>query len=96
MKDRVMYLEQKYEFGDEQGPAWIGRVRFSKTGRTIFYRGRTLEEAAGGPGTHRDKATGELFFVSGIKWDLKELYWADREVEIDDDAVEEYERRLRR
>jgi hypothetical protein len=96
MKDRVMYLERKDEDGHEQGPAWIGRVRFSKTGRTIFYRGRTLEEAAGGPGTHRDKATGELFFVSGIKWDLKELYWADREVEIDDDALEEYERRLRR
>ena len=89
-----MYLELKTEEGD--GPAWIGRVRFSKTGRTIFYRGRTLQEHAGGPGTHRDEATGELFFVSGIKGDLRELHWADRDVEIDEDAVEEYERRLRR
>jgi len=94
-----MYLEQLAE-DDGPGPAWIGRVRFSKTGRTLFYRGRTLEEAVVGPGTHRDKDTAERFFVCGIKWDLKQLHWADREAEglltIDDDAVDEYERRLAR
>lgn len=91
-----MYLEQLTEDLDGSGPAWIGRVRFSKTGRTLFYRGRTLEEAVVGPGTHRDPATGERFFVSNIKHDLRLLHWAEREVEIDDDAVAEYERRLRR
>ncbi|MCU1487698.1 MAG: hypothetical protein JWN67_4444 [Actinomycetia bacterium] len=91
-----MYLEQLTEDEDDVGPAWIGRVRFSKTGRTLFYRGRTLEQAVVGPGTHRDKGTGERFFVCGIKWDLKQLHWADREVEIDDDAAVEYERRLTR
>lgn len=89
-----MYLELLTEDGN--GPAWIGRVRFSKTGHTIYYRGRTLEEAVVGPGTHRDRDTGERFFVSAIKRDLRALHWADRAVEIDDDAVAEYERRLRR
>jgi hypothetical protein len=89
-----MYLEQLVEDGD--GPAWIGRVRFSKTGRTLFYRGRTLEEAVVGPGTHRDKETGDRFFVCGIKAELRELHWADRDVAVDDDAAAEYERRLER
>ena len=94
-----MYLEQLVD-DDEPGPARIGRVRFSKTGQTVFYRGRTLETAVVGPGTHRDKDTGERFFVCGIKWDLRQLHWADREeageVEVDPDAAAEYERRLRR
>jgi hypothetical protein len=90
-----MYLEQLTEDG-EPGPAWIGRVRFSKTGRTLFYRGRTLEEAVVGPGSHRDKESGERFFVCGVKAELRELHWADRPVEVDDDAVAEYERRLQR
>src|SRR5438067_304490 len=41
VEDRIMYVELKSGFNDN-GPAWIGRVRFSKSGRTIYYRGRTL------------------------------------------------------
>jgi hypothetical protein len=41
MEERVMYVELKTGFNHD-GPAWIGRVRFSKTGRTLYYRGRRL------------------------------------------------------
>lgn len=41
MKARIMYLENKSE-GLSGGDARIGRVTFSKTGRTVYYCGRTF------------------------------------------------------
>lgn len=38
-RSRVMYIEPKSGHRDN-GPAWIARVTFSKSGRSIFYRGR--------------------------------------------------------
>src|SRR4051812_9346856 len=45
MKSRIMYVEQKS--GRLTGPARIGRVTFSKTGKTIYYRGRTFQGLKG-------------------------------------------------
>ncbi len=44
MKHRIMYIERKT--GPSQ--AWIGRVRFSRTGRTMYYRDIVLVKADGG------------------------------------------------
>lgn len=88
-----MYVELKTGFSDD-GPAWIGRVRFSKTGRTIYYRGRTLQRKGwgGGPGNHVDVDTGEEFWVSGVKKDGSDRHWAGRgPVHVDDDVRDEYE-----
>jgi hypothetical protein len=49
VRERVMYVELKTGFNDD-GPAWIGRVRFSKTGRTLYYRGRRLQSLKGSGG----------------------------------------------
>ena len=89
-----MYVEQKTGANDN-GPAWIGRVAFSKTGRTIYYRGRTLERIPkGGIGSnHVDVETGEEFWISGVKKDRKDRHWAGGgPVEIDPDVRDEYER----
>jgi hypothetical protein len=43
-KTRVMYIEYKGE--DVVGPARIGRVRYSKTGKSIYYRGRRFDGPA--------------------------------------------------
>jgi hypothetical protein len=46
-KRRVMYIENKD--GDIDGAAArIGWVTFSKTGLSVYYRGRTLQRASGG------------------------------------------------
>ncbi|HWZ75292.1 MAG TPA: hypothetical protein VNX87_02085 [Candidatus Sulfotelmatobacter sp.] len=37
-KSRIMYIESKAE--SVNGPARIGRVTFSKTGLTLYYKGR--------------------------------------------------------
>ncbi len=39
MKRRVMYVELK----SDSNPAWIGWVEFSKSGRSVYYRGRRLQ-----------------------------------------------------
>jgi hypothetical protein len=36
MKTRIMYIEQKDD--GINGPARIGRVTFSKSGRSLYYR----------------------------------------------------------
>jgi hypothetical protein len=87
--ERIMYIELKS--GDDRGPAWIGRVRFSKSGRSLFYRGRTLARSQGVSGNHVDINTGEEFWVSGFKKDGTDRHWAGGgRVEIDLDVLDEY------
>jgi hypothetical protein len=86
-----MYIELKSGFNDD-GPAWIGRVSFSKTGRSLYYRGRTLQRMQGGQGNYADAETGEQFWISGVKRNRQDRHWAGSgPVEVDEDAREEYE-----
>lgn len=89
-----MYVELKSGYSDN-GPAWIGRVRFSKTGQTVYYRGKSLRRISGGgiSANHRDVETGEQYRVSGVKRNGEDRHWAGSgRVEVDEDAREEYER----
>ena len=87
--DRIMYVELKS--GNDRGPAWIGRVQTSKTGRTVYYRGRTLRRQQGVAGNQVDVDSGEEFWVSGIKKDGTDRHWAGSgPVEIDPDVLDEY------
>jgi hypothetical protein len=87
-----MYLELKSGYSDN-GPAWIGRVRFSKTGTTIYYRDLTLRRISGGGirGNYFDIETGEEYWVSGVKKNGEDRHWAGSgPVEIDADVRDEY------
>lgn len=91
-KTRVMYIELKSGHGDS-GPARIGRVSFSKTGQTVYYRGKTFQRAKGGgiSGNFFDVDSGEEYWISGVKKDRSDRHWAGSgPVEIDDDVREEY------
>ena len=46
MKSRIMYSEDKSENG-LSGSARIGRVTFSKTRRSVSYRGRKFKRTTG-------------------------------------------------
>ena len=89
---RVMYVENKD--GDIDGiSARIGWVKFSKTGKSVYYRGRTLCRGSGAGSNHFDEETGEEYWISGIKKRESNIHWAENtEVKIDKDALEEYER----
>lgn len=91
-RSRIMYVELKSGYNDN-GPAWIGRVYFSKSGRTLYYRGKTLAHVGGGSGffNHVDVKTGEEYWVSGVKRNRQDRHWAGGgPVEIDPDVHEEY------
>ena len=97
MKSRIMYIEDKS--GGLVGPARIGRVTFSKTGRSIYYRGRTFEslKGRGFKANYYDLQTGEHFWISGPKCNSGDaLYGGGMPIEIDDDVREEYWRDIRR
>ncbi len=95
-----MYVELKTHGGghDDNGPAWISRVTFSKTGKTIYWRGKTLHRAPrGGCGNHVDVDTGEEYWISGPKRNGQDRYpWAGERTKIDPDVQEEYWTEIRK
>jgi hypothetical protein len=93
-----MYVERKA--GQLEGAARIGRVSFSRTGGTIYYRGMTFQrlKRCGFKANYRHLETGEEYWISGCKRDGSDrLYWGKTPpVEIDEDAREEYWTEIRR
>jgi hypothetical protein len=93
-----MYIELKSSGGGhtDNGPAWSGRVELSKTGRTIYYRGRRLQRANCICGNFIDLDNGDEFWVSGPKKNGQDRYpWARTPIQIDQDVREEYWTRIR-
>jgi hypothetical protein len=91
---RVMYVENKD--GDIDGAsARIGWVEFSKSGLSVYYRGRTLKRSGGQGirGNHYDEETGEEYWISGVKKRGSNAHYAEPvDIVVDDDAKEEYQR----
>ena len=91
MRERIRYVERKTPNHD--GPAWIGRASLSKTGRTVYYRGMTLRrvQSDGVSGNHMDVATGDEYWVSGVKRTRLDRHWGGSgPVEIDEDVRDAY------
>lgn len=91
MKSRIMYIEDKS--GGLTGPARIGRVTFSKTGRTLYHGGRSFQslKGYGSKSNYFDIETGDYYWISGPRKDgADRLYGEPLPVEIDDDVREEY------
>jgi hypothetical protein len=94
---RIMYIESKA--GNLTGPARIGRVRFSQTGRTLYYGDQKFQSLKGGgfKSNFYDVDTGEDYWISGPKRNGGDaLYGGNTPVEIDEDVREEYWRDIRR
>ena len=92
-----MYIERKAE-GLSGGAARIGRVSFSKTGLTIYYRGDTFRRLnpRGYKANYFTVGTGEEYWISGPKKNGEDRLYGERvPVEIDDDVREEYRTEVR-
>jgi len=94
---RIMYIEYK---GDGlHGSARIGRVKFTRTGATLRYGGKSFGRL-GGTGfkaNYSDIDTGEKYWISGPRKDgTDRLYKSDWPVEIDEDVREEYWTEIRK
>jgi hypothetical protein len=94
---RIMCIECKA--GGLTGAARIGRVTFSQTGRTLYYRGQKFQslKGAGFKSNYYDVETGEDYWISGPKRNGGDaLYGGSTPIEIDEDVREEYWRDIRR
>lgn len=86
---RIMYIEAKS--GGLAGPARIGRVTFSKTGKSIHYSGRTFQtlKGRGFKANYFDVETSEPYWISGCRKDGRDALYSTP-VEIDEDVRDEY------
>ena len=91
----LRYIELKSGHSDN-GPAWIGYVSMSKTGRTVYFNGRGLMKLKGqrrgeSGGNYVDMETGESFWVSGVKKNGEDRHWAGAGIVlVEAAAVSEY------
>ena len=97
-KTRIMYIEDKSE--GLNGPARIGRVAMSKSGRSLHYDGRIFQSLGGGGGlkaNYFDVETGHQFWISGSRKDGRDRLYegSARPVEIDADVSDEYWKDIR-
>ena len=93
---RIMYIERKA--GNLTGAARIGRVTFSKTGRTLYYRGQTFQslKGSGFKSNYYAVETGDDYWISGPKRRGGDrLYKSVLPVTVDGDVREEYWRDIR-
>ena len=88
----LKYIELKTGYADN-GPAWIARVKLSRSGNTVYFNGKALKRANGGgtSGNHFDIENGDEYWVSGVKKDGGDRHWAGSgKVVIETSAVPEY------
>ena len=71
-----MYIEAKTGCNDD-GPARIERVTFSKTGKRIYYKGKAFQDLRGRgiSGNYSDIETGEEYWASGPKKSGEDRHW---------------------
>lgn len=85
-----MYIELKTGYSDN-GPAWIGKVRFSKSGKTIYFNNKGLKRRNGISGNYYDIETKEEYWISGIKKNGEDRHWAGTgKIMVDEKILNEY------
>ena len=94
-KTQIMYIEEK---GGLTGSARIGRVSFSKTGKTLYYKDCAFQSLDGrgykanyydANSYDEETYTCDWYWVSGCRKDGEDTLYPDT-VDIDDDVRVEY------
>ncbi|MCL2563386.1 MAG: hypothetical protein FWE08_05050 [Oscillospiraceae bacterium] len=66
MNSDLKYIELKTGYADN-GPAWIGKVKLSKSGNTVYFNDKAFRKCQGISGNYYDVETLEEYWISGIK-----------------------------
>lgn len=97
---RIMYVENKSAQPPGSrgvwGPARIGRVTFSRTGKSICYGRKILVRVKGYKYNCIDAETGDRYWISGPRRDGADGLYGPRPTPIDADVREEYWTVIRR
>jgi hypothetical protein len=91
MDYKIMYVELKSGYA-HNGPAWIGKVFFSRTGKTAYFNGMAFKRTRG---VSTEIKTGRYYWITGAKKNGDDRHWAGTnkrrdKIIVDKDAVEEY------
>ncbi len=92
---RVMWIESKLE--GLAGPASIGWVEVKEKGKRLEYKEHVFRSlrGQGNKTNYFDMETNEQYWISGCRRDGRDALY-NTDVEIDDDALEEYWLNIRR
>lgn len=87
---KLMYIELKSGYSDN-GPAWIGFVKTSKTRKTIYFNDHAFQKRNGTNSNYYDIESGEDYWISGVKKRESNRHWAGcGKIKIDCRAVEQF------
>ena len=72
----LRYIELKTGHNDN-GPAWIGYVKVSRSGRTVYFNAKAFKRTTqGASSNYYDIETQEHYWISGIKKNGRDRHWA--------------------
>jgi len=86
----IKYIELKTGHHDD-GPAWIGNVKESRSGRTVYFNNHAFQKYNGISGNYCDVESGEEYWISGVKKNGSDRHWAGKgRIIIDRKVLDEY------
>ena len=86
----LMYIELKTGYSDD-GPAWIGYVKTSKSKKTIYFNDHAFQKNIGNYANYIDIENGDKYWISGLKKEESNRHWDGHgKIMIDRRAVNEY------
>ena len=86
----LMYIELKSGYSDD-GPAWIGYVKTSKSSKTMYFNDHAIQKCTGNYSNYVDVENGDKYWISGLKKNESNRHWAGHgKIMIDKRAVNEY------
>lgn len=86
----LMYIELKTGYSND-GPAWIGHVKTSKSKKTIYFNNHAFQKYNGNYSNYIDIENGDEYWISGLKKKESNRHWDGHgKIMIDRRAVKEY------
>ena len=86
----IKYIELKTGHNDD-GPAWIGKVKISRSGNTVYFNDHAFQKYNGISGNFIDVESGEEYWISGVKKNGTDRHWAGKgKIIIDSKIIPEY------
>ena len=90
MINDLMYIELKTGYSDD-GPAWIGYVKTSKSKKTIYFNDHAFQKNIGTYSNYIDIENGDEYWISGLKRAESNRHWAGHgKIMIDRRAIRDY------
>ena len=86
----IRYIELKTGYNDN-GPAWIGNAKESKSGKTIYFNDHAFQKYHGAYSNYIDIETGDEYWISRVKKNGEDRHWAGSgKITIDRKVIGEY------